>query len=1046
MNYDPPNPLPVRYNELISALGYRKSLFFCENEKADFIAPSNLHWLKSARKAGVKGTYYFKVSPEKGAVHPAVHVAEVSTKEEARKLHRQLWNQGLNPFLIVLLPWEVRVFTGFAYHPEHPDVGQVGDAVPTTQTCSNVIRALKSFTADAINRGEIWRTNAAHLGSEMRVDTTLLANLLELSGVLCRNYSLRQSTAHSLIGKFVYLSYLRARGILSDPWLEKEACLRHTAVFNGEVFSGGISLGDFRKLTSAVERRFKGKLFPIPWGSRNAPRSDAVRKVARIFAGEDALTGQGHLSFKAYDFASIPVEFLSSIYEQFLHSDENEDGRKNPSDPEKQGAHYTPEPLADYLVSEVNSVRPIAPGIKVLDPCCGSGVFLVMAYRRLVELECVRQGRETLHASELKEILVNSIFGVERNLTACQIAGFSLILAMLSEVDPPELHRRHNFRFPNLIGTNLFNQDFFNESAPFWTEVVGPKGIGLRFDWILGNPPWVELDKTDPDSAAILAWSERHRDEYGLARARTGEAFAWKVVDCLADGGAVGLILHAKTLTNDQLANWRRQFFGNLRVKRLTNLANFANIIFPSAKQPAMTLIFQNGKKPGDADQILHLGPFVANQNILTPKQGSKKRSWVIGFTESEIKSISQKEVTQGGAAVWKMALWGNHRDPLAIRKIRQVFSNTLGDLALERGWEIKLGLQLRADEGTENNRNEEISDDDGKNVLRGLKVLNHKAFINANGALQIEQKFLVENTEGCFIRKGRKSGLSLLTGPRLFLWNSFAAFSSDPFIIRHDKLGLVGGSDQEMKAVAAVWNTSFVPYLLFFVTSAAWGIGYSQIDKGDVTNLPFPKWDAEREENLAQLWEEAAKNEDEGMPFNEVKDFIDRRVSEILGIPEWVSMIVREFFKVRYQCNQGKIPAALRSYPSPENLTIYAETLQRELDQFLAGKGSHSLRLLSSRKGISVSVTVSREENSERPQIIQASGDDAKVLEELLKAAEAKVSQWFYVKRSVRLFDGDTVHIIKPPQFLEWTQTRALLDADDLLSEVIEARREATS
>jgi len=1033
----------VQYDELTSALGYDKSPLFCESEDADFIAPSNLHWLKSARKAGVRGSYYFKISPEDGAVHPAVHVAEVATQDEARKLHRELWNQGLNPFLIILLPWEVRVFTGFAYHPDRPEVGQVGDPVPISQTPLEVIRALKSFTADAINRGEIWRANAGHLGSEMRVDTTLLGNLLELGGTLCRDNSLRQSTAHSLIGKFVYLSYLRARDILSDPWLEKEAGLRPAAVFDGEVFSADIALQDFRKLASAVERRFNGKLFPIPWGGRNAPRVDAVRTVARIFAGEDALTRQGHLSFKAYDFASIPVEFLSSIYEQFLHSDEGDEDGKNPSDPEKQGAHYTPEPLADYLVSEVNSVRPISPGMKVLDPCCGSGVFLVMAYRRLVELECAQRGRKTLNASELKEILVSSIYGVERNLTACQIAGFSLILAMLSEVDPPELHRRHNFRFPDLIGTNLFNQDFFDESAPFWTQIVEPGGNGFRFDWILGNPPWVELDRSDPDSAAILTWSEKHRDDYGLARARTGEAFAWRVIDCLAEGGAAGLVLHAKTLTNDQLANWRRQFFGKLRVRRLSNLANLAYIIFPSAQQPAMTLTYQNGSAPNPTDSVLHMGPFVANQNVLTPKRGTKRRSWAIGFTESEIKSISQKRAAQGDAAVWKMALWGNHRDPVVIRRLRRVFSNTLGNLADERGWKIALGLQLRMDSGTERNRNEETFGEDGRNALKGLTVLNHRAFVTAKGSLQIDPRFLAENTEGCFIRKrGGTAGLSLTNGPRLFLWHSFAAFSSAPFIIRHDKLGLVGGSEKEMKAVAAVWNTSFVPYLLFFVTSAAWGIGYTQIDKGDVTNLPFPKWNDELQDKLADVWEEASSKEEMGFPFLEVKGFIDQQVAEILNIPDWVKMIVQEFFAVRYQCNKGKIPPALKKHPDSETLAAYAKTLQRELDQYIDGKGSHRIRLLSSKKGISVSVTVSKKTRSKRPELIQASGKEAEELEELLDAAESKISQWFYVKRSVRLFDGDTIHIIKPPQFLEWTQTRALLDADDLLSEVIEQRR----
>ena len=1037
----------MRYNDLTSALGYDESLLFCEREDAEFIAPSNRHWLRSARESGVKGSYYFRVSPAPGSVHPAVHIAEAETLDEARLIHRQLWNQGLNPFLIILLPGEIRVFTGFAYDPEHPAVGQVGGAIDTSQTLQEVTWALRSFTAHAIDNGEIWRKNSDHLGSERRVDTTLLSNLLELSHILSRDFSLSRAASHSLIGKFVYLSYLRSRDILSDRWMEKEAGLSGSAVFAGEVFSADITLRDFRKLADSVEERFNGKLFPIPWGSQGAPTDEAVRTVARIFAGEDALTGQGHLSFKAYDFASVPVEFLSSIYEQFLHSDDEEGESKDASDPEKQGAHYTPEPLADYLVSEVDRVLPLTTGVRILDPCCGSGVFLVMAYRRLIELECHKRGCDSLHASELKKILVNSIFGVERNLTACQISSFSLILAMLSHVDPPELHRRHNFRFPDLIGSNIFHQDFFCETGPFWKKAAGTEGGDFRFDWILGNPPWVELDKSDPDSAALLDWSEKHREDYGLARARTGEAFAWKVLDCLAEGGAAGLILHGKSLTNDHLASWRKRFFGNVRVKRLTNLSNLAYIIFPSAQQPAMTLTYQNGTKPLPTDQILHMGPFVANQNVLTPKRGNKRRSWAIGYTESEIKHVSQCDASEGDARVWKQALWGNHRDMLAIGRLQRAFGTTLGEIANENDWTIALGLQLRDTPGSRRDPNEEPFDEKGENLLEGKKVLSHRAFVASGGSLQIEDRFLQRNEDGCFIRKrGGTSGLALISGPRLFLWNNFAAYTEDPFVIKHDKLGLVGGSSEEMKAVAALWNTSFVSYLLFFVTSAAWGIGYTQIDKGDVTKLPFPKWNSDQTKQLAGIWEAAQELEQRGGTFADVKIFIDGKVAGLLGIPDWVVMVVQEFFAVRYQCNKGKIPAALRKQPDDTALRAYAETLQQELDRFVGRKVRHHIRVLASRKGISVSVTVTKDKRTIAPEIVQAAGNETYELDELLRAAESKVSQWFYVKRSVRLFDGDTIHLIKPPQFMEWTRTRALLDADDLLSEAIDERRQTSS
>ena len=60
-------------------------------------------------------------------------------------------------------------------------------------------------------------------------------------------------------------------------------------------------------------------------------------------------------------------------YEQFIE------------DAKSKGAVYTPEILADYLLSEVNAVKPLTQETKILDPACGSGVFLVLAFRRLIE-------------------------------------------------------------------------------------------------------------------------------------------------------------------------------------------------------------------------------------------------------------------------------------------------------------------------------------------------------------------------------------------------------------------------------------------------------------------------------------------------------------------------------------------------------------------------------------------------------------------------------------------------------------------------------------
>src|SRR4029077_13220067 len=152
----------------------------------------------------------------------------------------------------------------------------------------------------------------------------------------------------------------------------------------------------------------------------------------------------------------------------------------------------------------------------------------------------------------------------------------------------------------------------------------------------------------------------------------------------------------------------------------------------------------------------------------------------------SEIKTVTASNASSGAAATWKLALWGNHRDDLALRQLQGIFSSQLGELVSDRGWSLSLGLQLRSDLGTEADPNLY----EGK--LHGLKLFDHRAFVDSGPKLRIQAQFLRGNSIGCYVRKrGGLGGLSLISGPRLFLWNEYASYSNEDFIIRHDKVGL---------------------------------------------------------------------------------------------------------------------------------------------------------------------------------------------------------------------------------------------------------------
>ncbi|HEX3640852.1 MAG TPA: hypothetical protein VHV10_06145, partial [Ktedonobacteraceae bacterium] len=102
---------------LLQELHYDQSAHY-HSDISEF-EPEVSHLFRIAHSAGVSGMYVFNASPDISqkvlADRPAVYIAQAENKEQARQIHRSLWNLGYAPFLITLLPQQIRVYTGFDY-------------------------------------------------------------------------------------------------------------------------------------------------------------------------------------------------------------------------------------------------------------------------------------------------------------------------------------------------------------------------------------------------------------------------------------------------------------------------------------------------------------------------------------------------------------------------------------------------------------------------------------------------------------------------------------------------------------------------------------------------------------------------------------------------------------------------------------------------------------------------------------------------------------------------------------------------------------------
>ena len=670
-----------------------------------------------------------------------------------------------------------------------------------------------------------------------------------------------------------------------------------------EVFGRNATAEGFETLATALQTQFNGAIFPLPPDDKGIWRTNgAIRFLAGTFHG-DTFDGQLVLDFGAYDFSYIPVELLSSVYEQFLKAEGKGEG---------DGVVYTSEALADYVLAEMEAVNLLEQTHKVLDPCCGSGVFLVLAYRRLIE-KLWREKGERPSAETLKRLLQTNIFGIEKDPEACDIAVFSLILTLLSHLEPPELRANVNFHFPTLIGENIYHADFFDSNNSVFQE-------NMRFDWITGNPPWTSADERNPKHEIALAWMrEATLQKRVVGERRLDEAFTWRTADLLKDRGCVGLLVKATTLVNSSSSAYRKAFFKQQTVRRVSNLSNLRRILFmgPEGKRaeaPCACLVYEKTAPGTDKPSILHFGPFVADQLPLRTR-GGQRRVWTIALYESDIQQIDYNDAVEDVPYLWKMALWGSFQDRRALRRLKKVLPRTLGEIIAESKWVFGTGPHVKA----ENSKS--------KGTFVSVEALAGKSILDTS---HLDTLFFVPDKlltllppERQFIRqRGGELTLDLMFAPHIVISATRAVYSDRDFVIPAPKVGIAAtGKDADyLKAIALYINSSVARYAHFF-SSALWGIYIGTINPENVGAIPFTDLSPQQVEILSAAYDEfmeqerayIAEHADQRGLSLDLQSEVDVVVEDTLRIPKDVSAIAHDFMRVRYQLleeNRGILPA----------------------------------------------------------------------------------------------------------------------------------------
>ncbi len=341
-----------------------------------------------------------------------------------------------------------------------------------------------------------------------------------------------------------------------------------------------------------------------------------------------------------YEFSVLSVEILGSAYEQFLgkviritpaHHAKIEE---KPEVRKAGGVYYTPQYIVDYIVK--NTIGKLIEGktpkeiskIKILDPACGSGSFLIGAFQYLLDYHkdyYSENGKPSkgkkdnpltpdghLTTAEKKRILLNNIYGVDLDVNAVEVTKLSLLLkCMEGETDASISTQMKLFNervLPTLEqnvknGNSIIDSDYYDGEIDFGIEkTIKPfnwqrgfqdvfKNDG--FDIVIGNPPYIQF--------AMFDWFDENQKKYllgrycsSMGRMNTFGFFIEKGIKLLNTKGMLGFIIPNTILTQEYYQELRLYILKNTQI---CNIVNYDHLPFADAVVETTTIILSKERK-----------------------------------------------------------------------------------------------------------------------------------------------------------------------------------------------------------------------------------------------------------------------------------------------------------------------------------------------------------------------------------------------------------------------------------------------------------------
>ena len=939
---------------------------------------------------------------------PFILFFENLTIDEKKEKSKQIWNFNDAPVVIMVNKDSVEVYNGFKYLTADSTLSRLDNLENN---------GIDDFNYFKMVTGDTWKKYAKDFDKKNRLYDKLLENIKYARDqiILELNHQDKIEIANSLLGKIIFVRYLIDRQIKLNFNGSNSKELS-----NNELCEILADKSQIKLFFNYLKTKFNGDLFPINDNIIDKIPEKCFNILISLLRCDELKTGQQSL-FDIYDFSIIPVEFISNIYESFIGQNQQA----------ITGAFYTPLFLVDYILAETveqkfNNDNKIY-DCKVLDPSCGSGIFLVEVLRKIIEQYNKNNPNHKKNTEQykqkLKELVHDNIFGVDKDKRAIDVAIFSIYLTLLDYQEASDIE---NFKFPNLLNSNFFVADFFDITAKF-NEIFNK----FEFDFILGNPPWGAKDSNLLVNSYISNrknMEKNKKDVYQIAisNKEIAQAFVLRTRDFCKPKTKCALIVTSKILYNLKANNFRQYLLHNYLINKVFELSPVRTEIFNNANAPATILFYRPSFSADTNNNIIEHISLKPNKLFSMFK--------IFTIHRHDYKKVIQKRLKDFDY-LWKVLIYGSYLDFNLIQHIKSDYKTNKN--IMDDNDNLSSGTGIIVGGGDKNDASHLIG----------------KPFIKANDI----SHFLINPklTQWSEETVHRQRDKNLFDAPMLLSAKRMKNFRILAVICKMDAVFLDAitvikcrESDIEIiEIMSGIMYSSFSSYLAMQTFSDV-GVGmYMQTFKKEREMLPFMynKDISTIVQNLHNKHDFDLLGKNPKLLSTELIKQLDDKVIEAFSLSE------KEKSLIDYTMNVT-IPNINKCYDvisKPQEL--YSNVIQDYINIFF-----NRFNPIHKKQNLQLNATIKFNEDlifiefgtidikDSNPIIWE--GLENKYLFKLKQLAIEKVTDKLFIQKDIRGFEKNSFYIIKPNEMKLWHKAIAYLDVNEFMDAILTAGRKVSS